>query len=89
MGLAVADFKQRFPNCPDEHPNVAAVDWLQGSAELALVVQMPCHSSCSDMCQIIGYVINPVTGIIARRLSATEVRREWAGAIGPRLATTP
>ena len=83
--LVIADFKKRFPKCPDEFPNVAAVSWLQATNQIAVVAQMPCQSSCSDMCKILGYIIDPVTGVIARRLRASEVHKEWAGALGPAL----
>jgi hypothetical protein len=85
----LADFQERFPKCPDEHPNVAAVDWEDGTRRLRLVVEMPCHSSCADMCEILGYVVDPVTGAVARRLSAAQVRTSWPTAIGPRVAEAP
>lgn len=86
---ALAGFEQRFAKCPEEFPSLAAVDWLEGSRELAVVVEMPCHSSSSDMCRFNGYIIDPVSGVISRRLTESDVRREWAGAIGPRLEITP
>jgi hypothetical protein len=41
------------------------------------------------MCEILGYVVDPVTGAVARRLSAVEVRKSWTDVIGPRLAEAP
>ena len=83
--LVLADFKQLFPRCPDEYPNVAAVGWLDGSRHLRLVVEMPCHSSCTDMCRVAGYVIETARRVILERLPETALRRGWNAAIGSRL----
>jgi hypothetical protein len=83
--LVLAHFKQLFPRCPDEYPNVAAVGWVDGSRRLRLVVEMPCHSSCTDMCRVAGYVVDTAGGVILERLPETALRRAWKAAIGSRL----
>src|SRR5262249_36283958 len=64
------DFRRHFPQCPDESPNVVAVGWSDGSASIRIVVQMPCHSSCSAMCAFRGYVINSESGKIEEQLDS-------------------
>jgi hypothetical protein len=86
---ALADFKQKYPNCPDEYPNVAGVGWLHESQDLLLIVEMPCHSSCQDMCKFLGYIVNPDNGKIKKRLNANEVRARFRAMIGPRLRERP
>ena len=83
--LVLADFKQLFPRCQDEYPNVAAVGWVEGPRRLRLVVEMPCHSSCTDMCRVAGYVVDTAGGGILERLRETTLRRARKAAIGSRL----
>lgn len=82
--LALADFKQLFSRCRDEYPNVAAVDWLNGSSRLRLVLEMPCHSSCRDMCRVAGYVVNVADGAVIERVPEAAVQREWKAITGLR-----
>jgi hypothetical protein len=82
---ALADFKKRYPRCPDEYPNVVAVDWSGTSAQLLLAVEMPCHSSCQDMCSYLGYRIRVKDDAILEQLDESEVVVRWADHIGPRL----
>jgi len=84
-GLPLADFKRLFPRCSDEYANVAAVGWLDGSRRLRLVVEMPCHSSCSDMCKVVGYVVDPTHGGVIERVPAPAIRGRWKTALGLRL----
>ena len=81
---ALADFKRLFPRCPDDYPNVAAVDWLDGSSRLRLVLEMPCHSSCTHMCRMAGYVVDAEGGAVIERLPEAEVLRGWKAVIGAR-----
>jgi hypothetical protein len=83
--LALADFRRRFPRCPDEHPNVAGIGWQNGSKRLMLVVEMPCHSGCVDMCKRLGYVVESFSGSIVERISETEIQTRWKTVLGPRL----
>jgi len=81
---ALADFKRLFPRCPDEYPNVVAVDWLDGSSRLRLVLEVPCHSSCTDMCRVAGYVVDVVGGAVIERLPEAAVLRGWKAVTGSR-----
>jgi hypothetical protein len=82
-----ADYRQRVMKhaCPDEVPNVAAVSWVHGSKQLALVAEVPPHSSCRQMGRIYGYVVRLPSGYIVRRLSTAEVRSAWRKDLGSRL----
>jgi hypothetical protein len=55
---ALQRFKREFPMCPDEFPNVAAVGWAQSSRNLRVLVEMPCRSSCPQMCKFRGFVVD-------------------------------
>jgi len=83
--LVLADFKQLLPRCSGEYPNVGAVGWLNGSRRLRLAVEMPCRSSCTDMCRVAGYVVDASGGVILERLPEAALRRGWKTAIGSRL----
>lgn len=84
----MADFRRRYPHCPDEQPNLAAVGWDRGSAQLSVIAEMPCHGGCADMCAVRGYVIETGSGRILETLDAASIRRDWAQRIGPRLRTS-
>jgi hypothetical protein len=83
--VALADFRRKFSRCPDEYPNVAGVAWLNGSKRLLLVAEMPCHSGCVDMCKLLGYVVDPVSGSIFERVSEKDMKTRWKTLLGPRL----
>ena len=74
---ALKAFAREYPNCPHEYPNAGAAGWSKGSTFIHLVVEMPCHSSCADMCRFRGYVVNSASGQIVERLSESEVRKRW------------
>jgi hypothetical protein len=82
--FALQSFKREFPRCPEEHPNVGVVGWLQASRRLQLLVEMPCHSSCAQMCQVRGYVVDSASGRILERLSDNAVRKRWKRRLGGR-----
>jgi hypothetical protein len=82
-----ADYRQHVMKraCPGEEPNVAAVSWMHGSEQLALVAEVPPHSSCREMGGVYGYVVGLPGGKIVRRLNDAEVRRAWSTDLGLRL----
>ncbi len=82
---ALEAFKKRFARCPDEYPNVTAVAWHQSGEEILLVVEMPCHSSCEDMCRFMGFRVNTSDDLVLESLDQSEVVARWAKLIGHRL----
>jgi hypothetical protein len=83
--VALADFRRKFPRCPDEYPNVAGIGWSNVSKRLLLVVEMPCHSGCVDMCKRLGYVVESFSGSIFESVSANDLKIRWKTMLGPRL----
>lgn len=81
---ALQRFRREFPKCPDEYPNVAAVGWTQGSRNLRVLVEMPCHSSCKQMCKFRGYVVDSTDGHVVERLSEDAVKHRWRKFLGER-----
>lgn len=81
---ALSDFRRVHPHCPNEHPNVGAVAWSHDAATLDVVVEMPCHSPCVDMCRIRGYTIDAHSGEIRARLGEDDVRTAWRSRFGER-----
>ena len=81
----LSDFRRVYPHCPNEHPNVGAVAWSHDAATLDVVVEMPCHSPCVDMCRIRGYTIDARSGEIRASHAERVVRRVWRDRLGDRL----
>lgn len=80
-------FRWIFPRCPDEFPNMVAVGWVDGSRTFLVAGEMPCRSSCVDMCKIFGYVVEVPSRKILERFDSKLLRRRWRHFLGPRLAT--
>ena len=84
--VALRTFKREFWKCPEEYPNVGAIGWVQASRRLRVLVEMPCHSSCIQMCRLRGYVVDAMTGQVVERLSEDAVGRRWKGSLGERFS---
>src|SRR5438874_1364853 len=65
-------------------PTAVAFDWLDGSSRLRLGLEVPCHSSCTDMCRVAGYVVDVVGGAVIERLPEAAVLRGWKAVTGSR-----
>lgn len=81
----IASFKKHYRCIKPEEPNVGAVAWLGGSAQLLLAAEVPPHSSCPDMGKLRGYAIDAPSGRIVDELSEGELRRKWGAVLGLRL----
>lgn len=82
---AVAD----FPNCDSpEQANLAIVGWTQGGKEMLVVAEVPPHSSCKNMANIIGFRVDAANGAILERLPEALVRRHWSAVLGCRFSTS-
>ncbi len=72
-----------FARCDDkEIVNFGIATWIHGSNELLVVVQVPPHSSCKNMGEILGLIVTSKAPRVTGRLSGAEVRRKWNGALG-------
>lgn len=82
---ALSDFRQKISRCPDEISNVAAVGWVDGARKLLLVVESPNHSSCPDMGDIQGYVVEVISGKIVAQYNKETLQSKYGGLFGSRL----
>jgi hypothetical protein len=82
---AAEDFHEHFSKCPKEQPNVIAITWVGGSRQLLLVAESPDHSSCPDMGNIAGYLVEVPSGEIIKRYNKKELRANYGSYFGPRL----
>jgi hypothetical protein len=82
---AAEDFHKHISKCPKEQPNVIAITWVGGSRQLLLVAESPDHSSCPDMGNIAGYLVEMPSGEIIKRYDKKELRANYGSYFGPRL----
>ncbi len=78
----VKDFKRHYKCWEPEAPNVGAVTWVEGSAKLLLVAQVPPHSSCREMGKLGGYVVSVPKGRILESMEEKALRARWGGVLG-------
>jgi hypothetical protein len=58
--------------------NMSGISWLNGSSAVVVMAEVPCSSDYGGiMCQVLGYEIAVPTGKILRRMSPTELKRDW------------
>ena len=82
---AVSAEARSLPRCFDaEIPNLGVAGWFKNGREVLLVAEVPPHSSCSNMGAITGYVVSVESGVIVKRLSESELRRNSRGKLGCR-----
>jgi hypothetical protein len=63
----------------DPHFNMSGLAWFSNSSALYVFAEVPCGSSYGGiMCQVMGYELEVPSGRILKRLSAKQVKREWA-----------
>ena len=68
-----------------EKPNIAAIKWLEGSAKLLFVAEVPPHSSCPDMGKLFGYIVSIPSGNIVEELDEKKLGAQWARYLGLRI----
>jgi hypothetical protein len=62
--------------------NVGAVAWVKGHRNLLVLEQIPDSSGCSNMGQVVGYVLDVVTLEVTEPLSAEQVRARFHSQLG-------
>jgi hypothetical protein len=87
-----ADMVKTFPPCKafnrDEHTckeiardpefNMSGLAWVMGSSAIIVMAEVPCSSSYGGiMCQVQGYQLSVPGGMIARRMTARELKKRW------------
>ncbi len=71
----------RCAGSTNQVPNIAALDWANGSADLLLVAQVPPDSSCRQMGRIDGYLVAARTGAILGRYSQEQFLKRWGNLV--------
>ena len=57
----------------------SGLGWTEDSSAVYVFAEVPCSSSYGGiMCQVLGYELNVHSGRILKRLSAQQVKQEWA-----------
>lgn len=79
----VNSFKKHYHCKEPEEPNVGAIKWLNG-AKLLLVAEVPPHSSCPEMGEIRGYIVEIPTGEILQEFDEKRLRTGWGDYLGKR-----
>lgn len=75
----------RIPNCElEESANFGAITWLNDGKELLLVAEVPPHSSCKNMGDVVGFRVSLQSRKIVERLSESTLRKKWSGMLGCR-----
>jgi len=82
---AAKDFHSHISKCPDEQPNIIALGWVESSRKLLLVAESPNHSSCPDMGNIAGYLVEVPSGKILKQYDKKALRTNFSQYFGPRL----
>jgi hypothetical protein len=82
---AAKDFHNHISKCAEEQPNMIALAWLDGSRKLLLVAESPNHSSCPDMGNIAGYIIEVPSGRILNTYDKKALKAKFGHFFGPRL----
>jgi hypothetical protein len=67
----------------DPQWNMSGVGWSSDSKSIFVFGEVPCSSSHGGiMCQVMGYRVDAANGTILKRLSARQVKAQWAGMMG-------
>ena len=79
----IATKKQRcIPD--DETANIGVAAWLKGSREVLIVAEVPPHSSCRNMGDIGGFIVDVKSKKVGKRISEKELWSKWAKFLGCR-----
>jgi hypothetical protein len=66
--------------------NQTAIDWIEDSSALVVIVDIPCTSNYGGiMCQTMGYEVEVPSGKILARMPAAEFRKKWQKSMEQRL----
>jgi hypothetical protein len=67
----------------DPQWNMSGVGWSSDSKSIFVFGEVPCSSSHGGiMCQVRGYRVDAANGTILKRVSARQVKAQWAGMMG-------
>jgi hypothetical protein len=66
--------------------NVGVVGFSGDSKEVLVIAEVPPHSSCQNMGEVLGFCIALQAKEVVARLPEKAARRAWTGLLGPRLA---
>ena len=79
----IANKKQRC--IPDnEVANLGVAAWLNGSRKLLIVAEVPPHSSCRNMGDIGGFIVDVKSKKVGKRISEKELWSKWGKYLGCR-----
>jgi hypothetical protein len=82
--------EKRLPNLTKcEQPeavNIGAIGWEPRTGYLRMIVEVPPHSSCSNMAAIKGITVDISRSSVIRVLTEDEVFRQWKKELGLRFA---
>jgi len=77
----------KLPQCDmAEQANIGTVAWLNEGKELLLVAEVPPHSSCRNMGDLLGFRISVESWRITERISEDRLRKKWGKVLGCRFA---
>lgn len=62
--------------------NVGSVAWVKGHGNLLVLEQIPDSSGCSNMGQVVGYILNVGSLKVLERLSAEQVKARFRPQLG-------
>jgi hypothetical protein len=82
--VAMIEFSKSYNCLGGEDPNIGAIKWLEGSNRLLLVAEVPPHSSCPEMGNIEGYIVDIPSGSIIKILNERELLTNWGSSLGKR-----
>ena len=73
-----------FQQCdPCEEVNIGtAAAWINNGRELLVIAQVPPHSSCRNMGDILGFRISVASWRIIERIPEDRLRAEWGNVLG-------
>ena len=92
--LAQRDMVRAFPPCKaynrdpqlcrriEAKPgyNMSGIGWVRSSAAVIVMAEVPCSGEYGGiMCQVQGYELDASSGTILKRMSATELKKQWQG----------
>jgi hypothetical protein len=84
----IAPLVKEFPQCGEEasYVNLAAIAWMNGSDDLAVVAEVPPHGTCRNMGALRGFLISTRTWKVSAQLTEAELRDAWKSVLGERLS---
>lgn len=63
---------------PASYLSVVGLDWINGSSEIVVMVEVPCDSLWGGIaCQVLGYEIDVSSGKILSRMEPKEFAKRW------------